>query len=268
MSHPLMRELYTARTLFFLSVFPLAAGCGMTGSGYFANRTQSAPDDDLARAASPDGPPASTTADSEAASDQRPETANRHALPQETAVDQRRLETAGGDVPDEPTLELPSIGPNPSMAVANRGKLMEKPPTPEAAGAPERPSAVQRSASRATAAPRSHPVATTGFESFEEGKVHQVETDDFQAAVLESNMPVIVDFYADWCGPCKQVAPLLDQFAQERTDIRVVKVNIDDEQKLARKYRIESVPTVMVFKEGDLVAKHNGLPRIRQALSR
>ncbi|MFW6171555.1 MAG: thioredoxin [Planctomycetota bacterium] len=97
--------------------------------------------------------------------------------------------------------------------------------------------------------------------------MHQLETEDFQTAVLESNVPVVVDFYADWCGPCKQVAPLLDEFAQERTGIRVVKVNIDHEQQLAREYRVKSIPTVMVFKKGDLVAEHTGLPKIRQALS-
>lgn len=86
--------------------------------------------------------------------------------------------------------------------------------------------------------------------------------------MLKSKVPVVVDFYADWCGPCKRVAPLLDRFARERTDVRVVKVNIDHEKELARKYRVRSIPTVMLFESGDLVAQHTGLPEIQKALRR
>lgn len=213
-----------------------------------------------------DATPPSTASDREAY-DKRPEVANRRLVPQETGVNQRRVEPAERDLPEEPTVDVASKALNPSIPVANRGKFMEQPPAPAAAASPETISSMARSAARATGTPPSHAVATTGFESFEQGKVHQVGTDDFQTAVLESNVPVVVDFYADWCGPCKQVAPLLDQFARERTGIRVVKVNIDHEQQLAREYRVKSIPTVMVFKKGDLVAEHTGLPKIRQALS-
>ena len=98
-------------------------------------------------------------------------------------------------------------------------------------------------------------------------KVEKISTDQFQDVVLESEIPVIVDFYADWCVPCKAVAPLLDEVAREQTNLRVVKVNIDHDKELKSRYRIESIPTVMVFHEGKLLARHTGLPNIRKALT-
>lgn len=267
MSHPLPRTLSMARVILFLFTFPLVAGCGATGSGYFADRTPSASDDDLAMAASSEAPSASISANGEAF-DERPETANRDAFPQETGVNQRRAEPAGWDVPDEPTMEIPSTAVNPSISEKNRGTVLEKPPVLDAAPAPETTPAVEPTATRETTGPRARPVAKPQLGGLERGKVHQVETEDFRAAVLESSVPVMVDFYADWCGPCKQVAPLLDQFARERTDMRVVKVNIDDQPRLAQKYRVKAVPTVMVFKKGTRVAEHMGLPKIRKALNR
>lgn len=123
----------------------------------------------------------------------------------------------------------------------------------------------------AVSPPAPQPVSTTSFASQDsphEREVHKVGADDFREIVLKSKVPVVVDFYADWCGPCKRVAPLLDRFARERTDVRVVKVNIDHEKELARKYRVRSIPTVMLFESGDLVAQHTGLPEIQKALRR
>ncbi len=76
---------------------------------------------------------------------------------------------------------------------------------------------------------------------------------NFQQEVIQSDKPVLVDFWASWCGPCRMVGPILDEIAQEREDIKVVKVNVDEEQELALKYQIMSIPTLMVFKDGQKV---------------
>ena len=77
----------------------------------------------------------------------------------------------------------------------------------------------------------------------------------FQTDVLESEQPVIVDFWAEWCGPCHMVAPVLDEIAEERADeLRLVKVNIDEEPELARRYGVMSIPTIVLFKGGEPTA--------------
>jgi thioredoxin 1 len=77
----------------------------------------------------------------------------------------------------------------------------------------------------------------------------------FQHDVLESEEPVIVDFWADWCGPCHLVSPILDQIAEERAgELRLAKVNVDEEEGLARRYGIVSIPTIILFKGGQPVA--------------
>jgi thioredoxin 1 len=82
-----------------------------------------------------------------------------------------------------------------------------------------------------------------------------IKTDTFEAEVLRSEKPVIVDFWAEWCGPCRAVAPVLDEIARERADdLRVVKVNIDEEPALAQRYGIMSIPTIVLFKGGEPAA--------------
>jgi thioredoxin 1 len=88
--------------------------------------------------------------------------------------------------------------------------------------------------------------------------LHASDT-NFRRRVLESDVPVMVDSYADWCGPCKRLAPALEQLAKENPEAKVVKVNVDDSPELAARYRVESIPTLIVFKDGDVANKHVGL---------
>ena len=77
----------------------------------------------------------------------------------------------------------------------------------------------------------------------------------FEQEVLQSEKPVIVDFWAEWCGPCHAVAPVLDRIAEERgSEVKLVKVNIDEEQALAQRYGIASIPTMILFKNGEPAA--------------
>ena len=77
-----------------------------------------------------------------------------------------------------------------------------------------------------------------------------VSDDSFQADVLENEHPVLVDFWAPWCGPCRVVAPVLEEIAAERPDLRVVKLNVDDNQRTAAQYGVMSIPTMILFKNG------------------
>lgn len=78
---------------------------------------------------------------------------------------------------------------------------------------------------------------------------------NFEEEVLKSDMPVLVDFYADWCGPCKMMGPIVSKLAQNfEGKVKVGKINIDDEMSLAQKYRVMSIPTFIIFKNGEAVA--------------
>lgn len=94
--------------------------------------------------------------------------------------------------------------------------------------------------------------------------VGHVKTSTFDAEVLQSDVPVLVDFYADWCGPCKKLSPLLDQMAYQSAEARIVKVNIDDNPELAIRYGVKGIPHLKVFKGGKPVAQHVGLANQQQ----
>ena len=83
--------------------------------------------------------------------------------------------------------------------------------------------------------------------------VVHVTTDNFEQEVLKAEQTVMVDFWAAWCGPCKMLSPIADQIAEEHPEIKVCKVNIDEEPSLAIDYKVMSIPTLLVFKNGEKV---------------
>ena len=85
-----------------------------------------------------------------------------------------------------------------------------------------------------------------------------IDLHNFQAEVLNSDKPVLLDFWAPWCGPCRMVVPMVEQIAAERPDVKVGKINIDQEYELARQFAISSNPTLMVLKEGRIVRQSTG----------
>jgi thioredoxin 1 len=89
--------------------------------------------------------------------------------------------------------------------------------------------------------------------------VQHADDTTFHNLVLESELPVLVDFYADWCGPCQRLAPVLEELAAENPSVRIVKVNVDHSPGLAAKYRIDSIPSVKVFKKGRIAEELVGL---------
>ena len=98
-------------------------------------------------------------------------------------------------------------------------------------------------------------------------KVIHTTRDSFRSDVLESESKVLLDFWAPWCGPCRMVSPVLDAIAAERPDIRVCKVNVDEEMELARQYKIFSIPTLIVMEGGNQVHKMVGAKTREQILS-
>jgi thioredoxin 1 len=95
-------------------------------------------------------------------------------------------------------------------------------------------------------------------------QVQHASNADFRDLVLRSSVPVLVDFYADWCRPCQRLAPLLEELAAETSDVRIVKVNVDDCPGLAADYRISSIPSLKVFKNGKVTKEMVGLASKRQ----
>ncbi|PIP15306.1 thioredoxin [Candidatus Roizmanbacteria bacterium CG22_combo_CG10-13_8_21_14_all_35_9] len=88
--------------------------------------------------------------------------------------------------------------------------------------------------------------------------VTQINKDSFQAEVLDQKGIVFVDFYADWCGPCKMTGPILEELAKEKKEMKFVKVNVDENPELTSQYQIFSIPTFVVFKEGKMVSQFVG----------
>lgn len=88
--------------------------------------------------------------------------------------------------------------------------------------------------------------------------VTKVTADNFEQEVLQADKPVLVDFYADWCGPCKMMGPIVDEVAEEEKDVKVCQINIDENMDIAQKYRVMSIPTFITFKGGEAAGRQIG----------
>ena len=97
--------------------------------------------------------------------------------------------------------------------------------------------------------------------------VMTITKNNFQEEVLNSDKPVLLDFWAGWCGPCRMVGPVVDEIAHERTDIKVGKINVDEQQELAAAFQIMSIPTLVVMKDGKVVNHAVGVRPKQQILS-
>ena len=88
--------------------------------------------------------------------------------------------------------------------------------------------------------------------------VLNINKENFEVEVLKSDKPVLLDFWAPWCGPCRMVGPIIDQIADEREDIKVGKINVDEQEELAAQFGVVSIPTLVVMKDGVIVNQASG----------
>ena len=95
----------------------------------------------------------------------------------------------------------------------------------------------------------------------------KINKNNFNDEVLRSDKPVLLDFWASWCGPCRMLGPILDEIAEEREDIKVCKINVDEEPELASEYKIMSIPSLMVIKDGQIVSRSVGAKPKAQILA-
>jgi thioredoxin 1 len=108
------------------------------------------------------------------------------------------------------------------------------------------------------------PNIPTAEEPFFMANIQELSESSFESEVLNSAKPVLVDFWAPWCGPCRRIAPLLEQFAQENAEaVKVVKINTDENMGIATGYNIDAIPTLILFKDGQVVERFVGFDKLR-----
>ena len=94
-----------------------------------------------------------------------------------------------------------------------------------------------------------------------------ITKENFQKEIIESEKPVLLDFFATWCGPCQMLSPVIDEIAAQRSDIKVAKINVGEQRDLARQYKVMSVPTLMVIRNGEVVNRSLGAMPKHEVLS-
>lgn len=98
--------------------------------------------------------------------------------------------------------------------------------------------------------------------------VLKITSENYEEEVLKSDKPALIDFYADWCGPCKIMGPIIEEIAEEKADtIKVGKINVDDNQELAMKYSVMSIPTIVIIKNGEVTKTFVGVRDKNEILS-
>ena len=98
--------------------------------------------------------------------------------------------------------------------------------------------------------------------------IKSIKEDAFEEEVVKSELPVLIDFWAEWCGPCKEVSPILEEISTEMSDsIKIVKVNIDENTNIPSQYGVQSIPTLIIFKKGEVVATKIGMSSKNELLS-